>query len=225
MTTQNTINNVDVLKTVTPVQFLVDGFQPWLKGWPVKHAGPAPTAEMLTVALAFGKLRKPGPEAGFVAMQLRPEGASVAELSAAFNSGPAHNHSRELSANNRGEGLHYFTRVKGSGRFWLTFTQKGVKALERALQGFQATLTAGADSDATKPAGKQKAKGGTTKPKAEKATSDAPEPKAAASKRKPKPKAEKPAAEPDQATPDIQQQLAHSVEQAVDAALSDQPQQ
>src|ERR1700682_3488249 len=97
MTNSTEMTNAQVLRTVT-TNHMIDGFKFATKAWPVKYAGPVPSNEMLMVALLFGKRRRPGPEAGFVAMQLRPEGASVAELSAAFNSGPAHNHSRELSA-------------------------------------------------------------------------------------------------------------------------------
>lgn len=152
------ITNVDVLKTVTASP-MVEGFKSYVKGWPVKFAGPVPTPEMLTVALLFGANRKAGPESGFVAMQLRPEGASVAELAAAFNSGPAHNHSRALSADNKGAGSHYFVRTKGNGRFYLTFTAKGAKAVERLLAGLTAETAAGAGTAVTgkpksKPAGK-----------------------------------------------------------------------
>jgi hypothetical protein len=166
------ITNADVLRTVTASP-MVDGFNVFTKAWPVKFAGPVPSREMLTVALLFGKNRKPGPESGFVAMQLRPEGASVAELAAAFNAGPAHNHSRELSADNKGEGLHYFIRTKGNGRFWLTFTAKGQKALEKALQGMAVQMAAG---DATVTTDKPKAKKAATVAKTPKATSEAPKP-------------------------------------------------
>lgn len=176
MTTQVTINNADVLRTVTVNQQMVDGFKSFTKGWPVKFAGSVPSPEMLMVALLFGKNRKPGPESGFVAMQLRVEGASVAELSAAFNSGPAHNHSRDLSADNKGHGLHYFTRSKGAGRFYLVFTAKGVKALERALQGMTVQTAAGeatvtADKPKAKKAiGAKVGKKGTSKPRKGKVT-------------------------------------------------------
>lgn len=173
MTTTTTINNAEVLNTVT-TNHMVEGFKAFTKNWPVKFAGPVPTVQMLMVSLVFGKNKKPGPEAGFVAMQLRPEGASVAELSAAFNSGPAHNHSRALSADNKGNGAHYFVRTKGNGRFWLTFTQKGIKALERALQGMAAQAAAGtAEVAADKP----KAKKGTPVAKRGKATSKPRKPK------------------------------------------------
>ncbi len=152
------IDNASVLRTVT-TNPMIEGFKPYTKAWPVKFAGPVPTPAMLTVALLFGKNRKAGPEAGFVAMQLRPEGASVAELAAAFNSGPAHNHSRALSANNAGKGAHYFVRTKGNGRFWLTFTAKGQKALEGLLKGMAVEMAAGeatvtADAVKTKKAGR-----------------------------------------------------------------------
>lgn len=179
------ITNVDVLRTVTASP-MVDGFKSYIKGWPVKFAGPVPTPEMLTVALLFGKNRKAGPESGFVAMQLRPEGASVAELAAAFNSGPAHNHSRALSADNKGAGAHYFTRTKGNGRFYLTFTQKGAKAVERLLAGLSVEAAAG---DVTEAAG-------TVKPK-----------KAAkvAKTKKPTSKAGKGKGKPDQVSPELMQ--------------------
>lgn len=161
------ITNADVLKAVT-ANPMVDGFKGYVKGWPTKHAGPVPTPEMFTVALLFGKNRKAGPEAGFVAMQLRENGASVAELAAAFNSGPAHNHSRALSADNKGAGSHYFVRTKGNGRFWLTFTAKGQKAIERLLQGMSAEMAAG---QADKPAGAVKTKKATRAAKPKQATS------------------------------------------------------
>lgn len=174
------LTNADVLRTITTSP-MIDGFKGYTKAWPVKFAGPVPTPEMFTVALLFGANRKAGPESGFVAMQLRENGASVAELAAAFNSGPAHNHSRALSADNKGAGAHYFTRTKGNGRFWLTFTAKGQKAIERLLHGMTAQMAAGeADKPAgavkTKRAGKvagaktltSKAKGGSGKHKAKK---------------------------------------------------------
>lgn len=167
-----TITNADVLRTVT-CNHMVDGFKTYTKAWPVKFAGPVPSNEMLMVALLMGKQRKAGPESGFVAMQLRSEGASVAELSAAFNSGPAHNHSRELSADNKGNGLHYFTRTKGNGRFYLTFTAKGIKALEGALKGQAAITAAGAVVEVTD---KPKAKKASTPKAAKKPTSDQPKP-------------------------------------------------
>lgn len=217
--TTNQLSNAEVLRTVTPVNHLIDGFRPWLKNWPEKHAGPKPTEAMLTVALAFGKLRKPGPESGFVAMQLRPEGASVAELAAAFNSGPAHNHSRALSADNKGQGAHLFTRTKGNGRFWLTFTSKGITALGKVMSGFTAELAAGA-SDAGVATDKPKASKGTKAAKTAKATSEAP--KAVKPPKAKKPKAAETApVEPTVATdtvtepePDIQAALKASLEQA-----------
>lgn len=163
------ITNVDVLKAVT-TNPVVDGFKGYVKGWPTKHAGPCPTPEMFTVALLFGKNRKAGPEAGFVAMQLRENGASVAELAAAFNSGPAHNHSRALSADNKGAGAHYFTRTKGNGRFWLQFTAKGQKAIERLLAGMTVEMAAG---EATAPTGAVKTKKASRVAKTKKPTSKA----------------------------------------------------
>ena len=171
-----TINNAEVLRLVTVNVAQVDGFNHavnqgkpghWSKKWPAA-AGECPTAEMMQVALCMGKQRKPGPEAGFVAMQLRPNGASLAELAAAFNSGPAHNHSRALSSDAKGNGLHYFERSKGGGRFMLTFTLKGQKALEAALKAMAIPAeapTVAADKPVEKPA---KGKG-----KGKKATSDA----------------------------------------------------
>ncbi len=179
-----TLTNAEVLRTVTPVNHLIDGFKPWLKSWPEKHAGPKPTEAMFTVALAFGKLRKPGPESGFVAMQLRDGGASVAELAAAFNSGPAHNHSRALSADNKGQGAHLFTRTKGNGRFWLTFTVKGQNALTKVMAGFSAELAAGNATEA--PPDKPKAAKGAKGAAAAKPASEAPKAAKAAKKAKAK---------------------------------------
>lgn len=163
-----TIANADVLRTVTVNTATVDGFNHavaqgksghWSKKWPAA-AGEVPTPEMMQVALLMGKQRKPGPESGFVAMQLRPNGASLAELAAAFNSGPAHNHSRALSSDAKGNGLHYFERSKGGGRFLLTFTLKGQKALESALKAMaQVEATPVADkAEKPKATGKAKAK-------------------------------------------------------------------
>lgn len=168
-----TINNLDVLKTVT-CNHMIEGFKSYTKNWPTKFAGPVPTAEMFMVSLLFGKNRKPGPEAGFIAMQLRPEGASVAELSMAFNCGPAHNHSRALSHDTKGNGLHLFTRTKGNGKFWLTFTAKGVKALESALKGMAVQMAAG---EATNVTDKPKAKKATKGPVGKKSTSKPRKPK------------------------------------------------
>lgn len=167
------INNADVLKTVT-CNHMVEGFKSYTKNWPTKFAGPVPSPEMFMVSLLFGKNRKPGPESGFVAMQLRPEGASVAELSMAFNSGPAHNHSRALSHDTHGNGAHYFVRTKGNGKFWLTFTAKGIKALEGALKGMAVQMAAG---EATNGADKPKAKKATKAPVGKKSTSKPRKPK------------------------------------------------
>jgi hypothetical protein len=171
-----TINNADVLRLVTVNAAQVDGFNHavnqgkpghWSKKWPAA-AGDVPSPEMMQVALLMGKQRKPGPEAGFVAMQLRSNGASLAELAAAFNSGPAHNHSRALSSDAKGNGLHYFERSKGGGRFMLTFTIKGQKALEAALKAMATPVeapTVATDKPVEKPV---KGKG-----KGKKPTSDA----------------------------------------------------
>lgn len=171
-----TVANTEVLRVVTVNQAQVDGFNHavnqgkpghWSKKWPAA-AGECPSPEMMQVALLMGKQRKPGPEAGFVAMQLRPNGASLAELAAAFNSGPAHNHSRALSSDAKGNGLHYFERSKGGGRFMLTFTLKGQKALEGALKAM-------ATSEPTKATGEAAANPAPTKGKGKKAKGKAPE--------------------------------------------------
>ncbi len=176
MTTQTTINNADVLRTVT-VNHMVDGFKVFTKGWPVKFVGPVPSPEQFMVGVLFGKQHKPGPESGFIAMQLRPEGCSVAELCMAFNAGgAAHNHTKSLSTDvgpNGVPGAGYFNRTKGGGKFWLTFTAKGVKALERALQGMAVQQAAG---DATVTADKPKAKKATQVAGAKKPTNGAPKP-------------------------------------------------
>jgi len=163
-----TINNVDVLRTVTVNQAVVDGFSSGMKAkvghtlkqWP-KAAGERPTDEMLTAAVAFSTQRKCGPESLFLAMQMRPNGASLAELAAAYNAGPAHNHTRDC------ERAGYLVRSKGGGRFLVTFTLKGQKALEKLL-----TATA-APAEATKAADKPKPKKAAKVAADKKPTSDA----------------------------------------------------
>src|SRR5882724_761248 len=118
MNTQVTTTNVDVLKTVTVNQTVVDGFNMAIKAktgyslkqWP-KAAGERPTDAMLTAAVLFSKQRKCGAESLFLAMQMRPNGSSLSELACIIDAGPAHNNTRDT------ERAGHVVRSKGGGRF------------------------------------------------------------------------------------------------------------
>lgn len=162
------INNADALNAITVNQLFVDGFNMAikqatgysLKQWP-KGGGERPTDAMLTAAVLFSKQRKCGAESLFLALQMRPQGASLSELACIIDAGPAHNHTRDT------ERAGYIVRSKGGGRFMVTFTAKGAKALA-------ALATQPATVEATKAADKPKVKKATGVAKRGKATSEAP---------------------------------------------------
>jgi hypothetical protein len=147
--------------------------------WPVSMAGEKPSRELLVIAGLFTK-NTAGAEGGFHAQQMRAEGASLRELAAAFNCGPAHNHSVALSQGTAARaGSGYFWREQvGVGRWRLTFTPKGEKYVMAKL----AAVTAQATSVSEKPAKAVSKPKGTSKPKrkgkvapTETPTSEAPE--------------------------------------------------
>jgi hypothetical protein len=171
--------NAAVVATVQPVSHLISGMKALMpKAWPAM-AGTRPSDALLTAAAVFSKRGLQGGagcEAGFVALQLRPEGATLQQLAVAFNAGPAHNHTRALADGAGGKGgLHYFVRAKaGTGVFTLTFTDKGTKQLAALM----AQATGAADVPAKAPAKAKRArkpKPATQAPAADTPASDAPE--------------------------------------------------
>lgn len=153
------VDTAAVLKRIKINEAALAWFQPYLKGWPIKWAGSAPTAEMLMVPLLLGK--RPGVEAGHIAMCLRPEGCTVQAFQTAFSCGPANNYRRALVKS----GWFSLTVTGKPYAFTMTFTAKGEARLVKAIEQAALAATVG---DAEKPAkAKSKAKG---KAKGKKAT-------------------------------------------------------
>lgn len=138
-------------------------FKPYLKKWPRNFAGEAPTNAMLMVALLLGK--RPGVEAGHLAMTLRPEGCTVQQFCTAFSCGPANNYRRAMVKSGW-----FACTVQGKPyAFKLTITAKGAARIERAVNEAAALATAGTVDATAKPAkgkARKAAKKGKGKPAA-----------------------------------------------------------
>ena len=152
---KSVITNNEALAKVTVNQAAVAWFKPWLDKWPTQWAGPKPTLAMFMVAgLIDGK--RPGVEAGHIAMCLRDGGCTVQQFTTAFSCGPANNYRRALV----GSGFLSCTVEGKPYAFKLTFTAKGMARLEKGIAAAALAATAGdmPAKPAKKAAGKRKAK-------------------------------------------------------------------
>jgi hypothetical protein len=147
------------------------------KRWQVKTMGQRPTDEMLTTAAHFAK-GKPGKFALCLAMALRPEGVTAAEMVNAVGD-PKHNVRRELIKQKLityldGEGQvlgpdGHYTNAAGHRVYHVGLTAKGQAFIDRQVA--RAAKAATVAADAGKPKAARVPKGNGQKP-----TSEAPSP-------------------------------------------------
>jgi hypothetical protein len=142
-------------------------YAPFFKGWSVKQLGEKPTAEMLTTAGYFGR---PGKQTLALAMAMRPEGVTAAQIIMACGA-PQNNHrTAEITAGHFKREPHA-PDAKGHTVYKVTLTAKGTKRAEtiaKRLAEAEANAAAG-----EKPKAKA-AKGGTRrKPRQPKAVQPA----------------------------------------------------
>lgn len=164
-------DNVAVLAQIKVDQARLTWFKPYLAKWPAKWAGNPPTPEMLMVPLLIDG-KRPGFEAGHIAMCLRPEGCTVQQFQTAFSCGPANNYRRALVRTGW-----FSLSVEGKPyAFKLTVTAKGEAKLVKAMAAAaEAATNEQADKPAKpakKPARKRAAKKAVTQPAAQTPTSE-----------------------------------------------------
>ena len=134
-------------------------YAPQFKAWQAKQLGSKPNDDMLTVAHAFGR---PGKQSLALAMAMRPEGVSGAQVVMACGA-PQNNHRRDLLASG------YFKRDntvphndQGHTVYKITLTPKGEAAMKRRYEAADKATLQGDAPKATKKAkgtGKRKPKG------------------------------------------------------------------
>jgi hypothetical protein len=156
------------------VNIMFDYAKATFKRWQVKTMGQRPTDEMLTTAAHFAK-GKPGKFALCLAMALRPEGVTAAEMVNAVGD-PKHNVRRELikqklityldgEGNVLGPDGHY-TNAAGHRVYHVGLTAKGTAFIDRQVARAAKAATVAADAG--------KANGHSTTGKGKKPTSEAP---------------------------------------------------
>ena len=116
-----------------------------LKSWSTKLCGPKPTAEMVKLNYIIDAGRRAGVEVLWLAMTLRPDGATVGEYMRATSAGgAAHNNAAKYNTERNGAG--WFVRVplpnsERAGRWQHVITDKGITQLDKRIAALSGVET------------------------------------------------------------------------------------
>jgi len=114
-----------------------------LKGWSSKLCGPKPSPEMVKLNYVIDGGRRTGVETMWLAMTLRPDGATVGEYMRATSAGgAAHNNAAKYNTERNGAG--WFVRVPlpntdRAGRWQHVITDKGIAQLDKRIAALTGT--------------------------------------------------------------------------------------
>lgn len=157
--------NQSILATLTNVPHAAaQAHAPMLKAWSTKLCGPKPTPEMVVFnnIIDGGRRVRPNDETVWLAMTLRPNGATVGEYMCATKAGgAAHNNAAKYNTERGGTG--WLVRVPlpndtRAGRWQHVITDKGAAQLAKRV----AALTGTAETK--KPAPVKASRKGNAKP-------------------------------------------------------------